>query len=63
MSLTCIAGVVAPLIFGGVYALFIGEWQGLELPGAPFLLAGVVLAMAAGLGWRTVRAASLQTAA
>lgn len=58
MSLTCIAGVVAPVIFGGVYALFIGEWAGLELPGAPFLLAGVVLGLASWLGWRTVRPAA-----
>jgi DHA1 family tetracycline resistance protein-like MFS transporter len=58
VSLTCVAGMVAPLIFGGTYALFIGEWAALELPGAPFLLAAAALALAAGVGWRTVRVVS-----
>lgn len=55
MSLNCIAGVVAPVVFGGIYALFVGAWSDLHLPGAPFLLAGGVLGLAAVLGWHTMR--------
>ena len=43
-SLQSIAGIVAPLMFGWCYSLFIGPWKGLNLPGAPFLLAAIFMA-------------------
>jgi DHA1 family tetracycline resistance protein-like MFS transporter len=44
-SLMGVAGILAPLLFTQVFALAIGPASGLELPGAPFLLAGVLLAL------------------
>lgn len=54
-SLVAIAGVIAPLMFGGIYALFVGKWSFLNLPGAPFLVAAFLLMFAGYLGWRIVR--------
>ena len=54
-SLVAIAGVVAPVMFGGIYALFVSEWQFLNLPGAPFIVAALLLAFAAYLGWRVIK--------
>jgi MFS transporter, DHA1 family, tetracycline resistance protein len=45
-SLMGIAGVIAPLLFTQVFAAAIGRFRGLGLPGAPFLVA-VLLLMAA----------------
>lgn len=46
-SLMGVAGVVAPLMFTQVFALSIGRYRGLGVPGAAFLLASVLLAAAA----------------
>ena len=54
-SLVAIAGVIAPVMFGGIYALFVTEWSFLNLPGAPFLVAAFLLAFAAYLGWKIIR--------
>ncbi len=54
-SLVAIAGMIAPVLFGSIYALFISQWRFLNLPGAPFLVAAVLLAFAASLGWRIIR--------
>ena len=54
-SLIAIAGVVAPVLFGSIYALFVKQWQFLNFPGAPFLVAALLLLFAAYLGWKIVR--------
>src|SRR5256886_9954964 len=41
-----IAGVIAPLLFTQVLAAAIGRFQGLGVPGAPFLLAALLLVTA-----------------
>ncbi len=52
-SLTGIAQMLGPIVFTRTFATFIGNPRGLHLPGAPFLLAGVILCCALGLAWRT----------
>jgi DHA1 family tetracycline resistance protein-like MFS transporter len=51
-SLMGIAGLVGPVLFTETFALFIGPGVGWHIPGAPFLLASLLLLMAAGLAWR-----------
>lgn len=45
-SLNGIAALIGPLVFTSVFALFIGPHQPLHLPGAPFLLAALLLCVA-----------------
>ena len=45
MSLVSLTGIFAPLMFAGVFSLFIGPRAPLHLPGAPWLLAGAWLAL------------------
>ncbi len=53
-SLMGIANLIGPGLFTLVFAQAIGgSWQ---VPGAPFLLAAVLLAAAMGIGWRATRA-------
>ena len=47
MSQFAIAGVFGPLVFGGTYALFVGPLESVNLPGAPFILCGILLCIAA----------------
>lgn len=42
-SIMALAGLVAPLLFTQTFAAFIGPWQRWHQPGAPFLLAAVLL--------------------
>lgn len=51
MSLISLAGVLGPLLFANVFAWFIGEHAPLHLPGAPWLLAGLLLACGWLLAW------------
>jgi DHA1 family tetracycline resistance protein-like MFS transporter len=51
-SLASLAGIVAPVIYTSVFAWFIGPHAPAKLPGAPFLLAGVLLACAGLVAWR-----------
>ncbi|RBG78919.1 tetracycline resistance MFS efflux pump, partial [Xanthomonas oryzae pv. oryzae] len=39
-------------LFANVFALFIGSGAPLHLPGAPWLLAGVLLAAGWGMAWK-----------
>jgi DHA1 family tetracycline resistance protein-like MFS transporter len=57
MSLAAIAGIFAPMLYGGLYALFNGRWAGLGLPGAPFLAGAGFLLAAALFAFRAARAA------
>ncbi len=60
MSVASIAGVASPLFFGWVYSVTVAEGTMLPWPGAPFVIAGAVLALAACIGWAVARRA-LQT--
>lgn len=51
MSLISLAGVFGPLLFANVFAAFIGHEAPMHLPGAPWLLAGVLLACAGCVAW------------
>jgi DHA1 family tetracycline resistance protein-like MFS transporter len=61
MSLAGLAGTVAPLVFGWVFSLFIGELRALGLPGAPLLLSAGVLVIAILLANHARRQASLDS--
>ena len=52
MSLVSVAGIIAPIAFASVFGLFIGERAPVEFPGAPWMLAAALLAVAAGIAWR-----------
>ncbi len=54
-SVAAIAGMIGPYLFTQVFAAFIASDAPVELPGAPFLLAAVLLAVAALLARRTTR--------
>jgi len=54
-SLTGIAQMVGPTVFTGTFAVFIGNPHGWHVPGAPFLLAGLILCAALALAWRSSR--------
>ncbi|MBB4597864.1 TCR/Tet family MFS transporter [Xanthomonas arboricola] len=51
-SLVSLAGIAGPLLFANVFAWFIGTGAPLHLPGAPWLLAGVLLAAGWVMAWR-----------
>ena len=54
-SLMGIAGMIAPLLFTQTLAVFVGAWRDLDLPGAPFLLAGLLLVGGVLVAWRVTR--------
>lgn len=54
-SLLGITGLVGPLLFTAVFAHFIGGRTAWHLPGAPFLLASGITALATVIAWRVVR--------
>jgi len=55
-SLLGIAMMIGPGLFAGTFAYFIGPATPWKIPGAAFLLAGVLLVAAAGLAARVTRA-------
>jgi DHA1 family tetracycline resistance protein-like MFS transporter len=55
-SLASLAGVAGPAIYTSIFALFIGDHAPAKLPGAPFLLAGMLLLAALLVAWRFARA-------
>ena len=55
MSLVSLAGIVGPMMFAGTFALFIGKAAPAHLPGAPWLLAALLLAIGWLVGWRFAR--------
>jgi DHA1 family tetracycline resistance protein-like MFS transporter len=52
MGLRGLSGMVSPTIFTFTFATFIGSRADLHLPGAPFLLAALLLVVALGVAWR-----------
>ncbi len=55
MSLTSMAGIIGPLLFANVFALFVGANAPADLPGAPWFVAAFALACAWMVGWRYAR--------
>jgi DHA1 family tetracycline resistance protein-like MFS transporter len=55
-SIQGIANLVAPVIFALLFAYAIGGGRDWNLPGAPFLLAALLLLAAAALAWHVTRA-------
>jgi DHA1 family tetracycline resistance protein-like MFS transporter len=51
-SLRGIAGLIAPGLFTGIFALAIAPSREWKIPGAPFLLAGALIAASLALTWR-----------
>ena len=50
-----VAFMIGPVLFTAVYAASIGTRTGWQLPGAPFLLAALLLATGFALAWRVAR--------
>jgi DHA1 family tetracycline resistance protein-like MFS transporter len=51
-----LANLIAPVIFALLFAYAIGAGRDWNMPGAPFLLAAVLLVAAAGVAWRVTGA-------
>jgi DHA1 family tetracycline resistance protein-like MFS transporter len=60
MSLVSLAGIAGPMMFAGTFALFIGKSAPAHLPGAPWLLASLLLFIGLLVGWRYARPAPVQ---
>ena len=58
-SLVSLAGIFAPAVFAGAFGFFIGPHAPLRLPGVAFLIAALMLAIAAFVAWRFTDAAHL----
>jgi MFS transporter, DHA1 family, tetracycline resistance protein len=54
-SLRGIAFMIGPLVFTNVFASFIGANRDWHLPGAPFLLAALMIAGSTAMAWQTTR--------
>ena len=63
MSLVSLAGIVGPALFAGSFGLFIGKHAPMHLPGAPFLIAAVLLATAIAIAWRAARSPAAEPVA
>ena len=53
-SVNSVAQMVGPFLFTLTFAYFIGDQAPLKMPGAPFLLAAVLLALGLLIAWRTL---------
>jgi DHA1 family tetracycline resistance protein-like MFS transporter len=51
-SLIALAGIIGPAMYGGSFAYFISEDVPVTLPGIPFAIAAVILAIAFATAWR-----------
>jgi DHA1 family tetracycline resistance protein-like MFS transporter len=54
-SVGAVAGIFGPWLFGATFAHFVGPTAWVEVPGAPFLLAGGLLLLAAAVARRAAR--------
>lgn len=61
-SLVSLAGIFAPAVFAGAFGFFIGPHAPMRLPGVAFLIAALMLAIAAFVGWRYARPAPVAAA-
>ncbi|MBS0215106.1 MAG: TCR/Tet family MFS transporter [Proteobacteria bacterium] len=62
-SLQSVAGMIGPLLFTGVFAHFIDPKTPLQVPGSPFLLSALLVAMALVVAWRSTQAMTSGTGA
>jgi MFS transporter, DHA1 family, tetracycline resistance protein len=51
-SINGVAAIIAPVLFTQAFALAIGRFRALHQPGAPFLVAAVLLVAALAVAWR-----------
>jgi MFS transporter, DHA1 family, tetracycline resistance protein len=51
-SIRAIAFMIGPIIFTSTFASFIGAYRDWHLPGAPYLLAGLIVMLATIIAWR-----------
>jgi DHA1 family tetracycline resistance protein-like MFS transporter len=51
-SIRGIAFMIGPIIFTSTFASFIGPYRYCHLPGAPYLLAGVIVMLSTIIAWR-----------
>lgn len=58
-SLVSLAGIFAPAVFAGAFGFFIGPLAPVRLPGIAFLIAALMLAIAAFVAWRFTDSAHL----
>ena len=54
-SLASLAGIFAPLIMTGVFSFFISDKRAVQIPGAPFFLAALLMAAAAVVALRCAK--------
>ncbi len=59
-SLASLAGIFGPALFANLFALFISDHAPLPMPGVAFVLAAILLAVAAFLAWRATANLSTQ---
>lgn len=57
-SLMGVAGLIGPGLFTQTFAAFIGPQRAWQLPGAPMLMAALLLAAAIAVAWRATRPAA-----
>ena len=58
-SLMGMASLIGPTLFTQIFALFIGPEANFKVPGAPFLLAALLVFVAVLVAWRTTRPAAV----
>jgi DHA1 family tetracycline resistance protein-like MFS transporter len=58
-SLVGLASLIGPIVFTQIFAVFIGRRANLSLPGAPFLLAAVLILGAMLLAWRSTKPSAI----
>ena len=58
-SLRGIAFMIGPLVFTNVFASFIGSNRDWHVPGAPYLLAALMISGSTLIGWQTTRSRSI----
>ena len=54
-SINGLTGLIGPILFTQSFAYFIGPTAAWHIPGAPFLLASILLSSAAVIAWRTTK--------
>ena len=52
-SIRGIAFMIGPTIFTSTFASFIGSYRYRHVPGAPYLLAGLIVMLSTIIAWRT----------
>ena len=58
-SLVSLAGVAGPALFAGSFGWFVSDGAPVKLPGIPFMIAAVLLVIAAFVAWRYTDAAHI----